>query len=53
MSIVARMKSGARIEQYYRDHNPPHFHATYADDEALIEIAFPLNVYAGGLPLAS
>lgn len=22
---------------YYNDHNPPHFHAYYGEDEALIE----------------
>jgi len=24
---------------YYRDHSPPHFHAIYGDDEAIIDIA--------------
>jgi hypothetical protein len=23
---------------FWRDHNPPHFHAKYADDEIVIEI---------------
>jgi hypothetical protein len=23
---------------FYRDHNPPHFHAVYADFEAIIDI---------------
>jgi len=27
---------GVRIKMYYDDHNPPHFHAEYAEDEALI-----------------
>lgn len=29
---------GIAIAMYYRDHNPPHFHAFYADQEALIDI---------------
>ena len=29
---------GIVIWMYYDDHNPPHFHATYGEHEALIEI---------------
>ena len=29
---------GIRITMYYTDHNPPHFHAEYADHKALIDI---------------
>jgi hypothetical protein len=29
---------GVRIKMYYDDHNPPHFHAEYGGDEALISI---------------
>jgi hypothetical protein len=29
---------GIIIRMYYDDHNPPHFHAEYADDEAWINI---------------
>ncbi|MBX9735239.1 MAG: DUF4160 domain-containing protein [Chitinophagaceae bacterium] len=30
---------GVIIRMFYRDHNPPHFHAVYGDYEALIDIA--------------
>ncbi len=40
---------GVRIEMYYDDHHPPHFHAEYAGDEALIRID-TLDVMAGALP---
>ncbi len=26
------------IRMFYRDHNPPHFHAVYADFEGIIDI---------------
>lgn len=29
---------GISIYMYYEDHNPPHFHAFYGDDKALIDI---------------
>jgi hypothetical protein len=29
---------GIVIAMYYRDHPPPHFHAIYADHEAVIDI---------------
>ena len=29
---------GSRIYMYFRDHAPPHFHAIYGGDEALVEI---------------
>ena len=29
---------GVFIRMFYRDHNPPHFHAIYGDYEALIDI---------------
>lgn len=29
---------GIRITMYYSDHNPPHFHAEYAGQGALIDI---------------
>lgn len=29
---------GIKIEVYSGDHNPPHFHATYGDNEVLINI---------------
>ena len=40
---------GVRIKMYYDDHNPPHFHAEYAGDGALITID-TLDVMAGELP---
>ena len=41
---------GIAIRMYFRDHVPPHFHALYGDDEALIDIR-SLSVLAGHLPL--
>ena len=29
---------GVFIRMFYRDHNPPHFHAIYADFEGIIDI---------------
>ncbi|ADY27803.1 hypothetical protein Deipr_2703 (plasmid) [Deinococcus proteolyticus MRP] len=29
---------GIRITMYFSDHNPPHFHAEYGDDEAVFGI---------------
>ena len=29
---------GIIIRMFYRDHNPPHFHAIYADFEGIIDI---------------
>jgi hypothetical protein len=40
---------GIVIRMFYNDHLPPHFHACYGDDEALIEIE-TLDVYRGYLP---
>jgi hypothetical protein len=34
---------------YYNDHAPPHFHAEYAEDEALFTID-TLEVLRGGVP---
>jgi hypothetical protein len=39
---------GIVIEMYFEDHPPPHFHALYAGDEALIVIDTG-EVYAGAL----
>ena len=41
---------GIVIRMFYNDHAPPHFHASYGDREALIEIE-TLGVYRGDLPL--
>ncbi len=40
---------GIIIRMFFNDHDPPHFHAVYGDDEALIEIE-TLAMYAGELP---
>jgi hypothetical protein len=40
---------GIAIWMYYRDHAPPHFHAEYADQEALIAIDSG-SVIEGRLP---
>lgn len=40
---------GIIIKMFYNDHNPPHFHAEYQDDEALIEIG-TLTFIKGDLP---
>ena len=40
---------GIAIEMFWREHNPPHFHATYAEDEAVFEIE-SLDIIRGQLP---
>ena len=30
---------GIIIRMFYRDHNPPHFHAVYGNDQAIIDIS--------------
>jgi hypothetical protein len=40
---------GIVIKMFFDDHNPPHFHAEYGGDVALIEIA-NLSVFSGRLP---
>jgi hypothetical protein len=40
---------GIVIGMYFNDHQPAHFHASYGDHEALIEIE-TLAVYRGRLP---
>jgi hypothetical protein len=40
---------GILIRMYWQDHSPPHFHALYGSDEALINIG-TLEIYAGKLP---
>ena len=39
---------GIIITMYWRDHNPPHFHASCGNDEALITMNG--EVYSGSLP---
>jgi hypothetical protein len=40
---------GILIQMYFGDHVPPHFHALYAEFEALIDIQ-TFEVIRGGLP---
>ncbi len=40
---------GIVIKMYWNEHAPPHFHAFYADQEALIDIR-RLVTMRGGLP---
>jgi hypothetical protein len=40
---------GITIKMFYDDHNPPHFHAEYSGDLALIDI-LNLSVFSGRLP---
>jgi hypothetical protein len=40
---------GIVVEMYFRDHPPPHFHARYSGEEAVIAIATG-EVIAGSLP---
>jgi len=40
---------GIVIQMYHRDHSPPHFHAAYAEHEALVGID-PIRIIEGKLP---
>ena len=40
---------GIVIRMFFNDHEPAHFHASYGDQEALIEVE-TLTVYRGSLP---
>lgn len=40
---------GIVIQMFWRDHGPPHFHAIYAEHEAVIDIR-ELRVVRGSLP---
>ncbi len=48
MPVVAQF-DGIKIEFYFDDHPPPHFHARCAEHIAVIEIK-SLRVMNGGLP---
>lgn len=52
MPCVARLPGGIELHMYYRDHNPPHFHAIDGGDEALIRIA-TIGVEKGAIKPAS
>jgi hypothetical protein len=40
---------GILIKIFYDDHNPPHFHAEYGENTALIDMR-NLSLFAGRLP---
>jgi hypothetical protein len=40
---------GIAISMYWRDHNPPHFHARYGEHHAMVRIA-DCEVFSGNLP---
>ena len=40
---------GIRVTMYFKDHQPPHFHVSYADKQAAIDIE-KVCVLSGGLP---
>jgi hypothetical protein len=40
---------GIIIKMYYGDHNPPHFHASYGEYQAIIDIQ-KLELWSGYLP---
>ena len=40
---------GIAIYMYFADHDPPHFHAIYAEHEALVQIDDG-SILRGGLP---
>jgi len=40
---------GIIISMYFDDHNPPHFHAKYGEDEALISIS-DFSILEGFVP---
>jgi hypothetical protein len=46
---VISIFEGIKIEMYYDDHNPPHFHATYGGRLAIISIK-QCCVIKGSLP---
>jgi len=47
MPEIARF-FGIAIRMFWDDHNPPHFHAFYGGEEALVEINAP-SLFAGTL----
>ena len=40
---------GIIIRMYFDDHNPPHFHASYAEHQAIIDIK-KMELWSGYLP---
>ena len=48
MPLIAEF-DGIKVLMYYRDHDPPHFHVEYGEEEALLRIA-DMQIIAGNLP---
>lgn len=48
MPVIARFY-GIVIKLFFSDHNPPHFHAVYGENNALISIK-EIEVIEGDLP---
>lgn len=48
MPLIAEF-DGIKVLMYYRDHDPPHFHVEYGEEEALLRIA-DMQIIAGQLP---
>ncbi|HHR85671.1 MAG TPA: DUF4160 domain-containing protein [Candidatus Acetothermia bacterium] len=40
---------GILIKMFFDDHNPPHFHAFYGEDQVLVDIR-SMSVFAGHFP---
>lgn len=40
---------GIRVTMFYEDHNPPHFHAEYNGEKALVDIVHS-RIMKGSLP---
>lgn len=40
---------GIVVQMFWRDHNPPHFHALYGEHEALVDLR-DLSTIRGSLP---
>ncbi len=40
---------GIIVWMYWKDHNPPHLHATYGEFEILINLV-DFSIYAGSIP---
>lgn len=47
MPIISKFY-GIEIQMFFDDHAPPHFHATYGDDEILVGIS-PILVLRGSV----
>jgi hypothetical protein len=40
---------GIKIKLYFNDHNPPHFHAVYEQNDLIVRIS-PMTVLGGYVP---